>query len=278
VSGLRQHLQASRDTLISLNQSNSDLESRVQSLDDISAKTGKLLSMKDATIAELQRKLATVQSGTVVAASGTNAGKPVASTMPAGKPAAQPVRAAGTPWYLRPLTWVIAVLVVLALAVLSLFGRRRAASGDRTRGPLPDPDDVSPHAERAGGPQMQASVGDGEESTHPQPAEAATRTEEDPYGFAALRQPKGGAAAAPLPLAEAAHAASVPPATSEPPHATAGGDAYIDDPVDTKLDLARAYLDMGDPIGARAMLEEVLEEGTQMQKDEAKRLLADAAG
>jgi FimV-like protein len=29
-------------------------------------------------------------------------------------------------------------------------------------------------------------------------------------------------------------------------------------------------------VGARAMLEEVLEEGTQTQKDEAKRLLAGA--
>lgn len=46
-----------------------------------------------------------------------------------------------------------------------------------------------------------------------------------------------------------------------------------DDPVDTKLDLARAYVDMGDPDGARAMLEEVMHEGTQMQKDVAKRLL-----
>jgi pilus assembly protein FimV len=46
-----------------------------------------------------------------------------------------------------------------------------------------------------------------------------------------------------------------------------------DDPVDTKLDLARAYLDMGDPDGAHAMLEEVMHEGTQMQKDVAKRLL-----
>jgi pilus assembly protein FimV len=48
---------------------------------------------------------------------------------------------------------------------------------------------------------------------------------------------------------------------------------FSDDPVDTKLDLARAYLDMGDPDGAQAMLEEVLQEGTQMQKDVAKRLL-----
>jgi len=51
----------------------------------------------------------------------------------------------------------------------------------------------------------------------------------------------------------------------------AGG--FSDDPVDTKLDLARAYLDMGDPDGARAMLDEVLHEGTQMQRDVAQKLL-----
>lgn len=48
---------------------------------------------------------------------------------------------------------------------------------------------------------------------------------------------------------------------------------FSDDPIDTKLDLARAYLDMGDADGARAMLEEVLAEGTQMQRDTARRLL-----
>jgi pilus assembly protein FimV len=54
-----------------------------------------------------------------------------------------------------------------------------------------------------------------------------------------------------------------------------GNDAveFSDDPIDTKLDLARAYLDMGDADGARAMLGEVLKEGSQMQRDTAQRLL-----
>jgi FimV-like protein len=43
--------------------------------------------------------------------------------------------------------------------------------------------------------------------------------------------------------------------------------------VGTKLDLARAYMDMGDPEGARNILEEVLQEGSQAQKQEAQRLL-----
>lgn len=42
----------------------------------------------------------------------------------------------------------------------------------------------------------------------------------------------------------------------------------------TKLELARAYLDMGDPEGARAMLEEVLGEGDTSQREAARKLLA----
>jgi len=47
------------------------------------------------------------------------------------------------------------------------------------------------------------------------------------------------------------------------------------DEVSTKLDLARAYLDMGDPQGARSILDEVLEEGNDSQRDEAGKLIAE---
>ncbi len=43
--------------------------------------------------------------------------------------------------------------------------------------------------------------------------------------------------------------------------------------VGTKLDLARAYIDMGDPEGARSILEEVLQEGDQGQRQEAEGLM-----
>jgi pilus assembly protein FimV len=43
--------------------------------------------------------------------------------------------------------------------------------------------------------------------------------------------------------------------------------------VGTKLDLARAYMDMGDPEGARSILEEVVTEGSASQKQEAQRLI-----
>jgi pilus assembly protein FimV len=46
------------------------------------------------------------------------------------------------------------------------------------------------------------------------------------------------------------------------------------DEVGTKLDLARAYVEMGDKEGAREILNEVLAEGNDKQKDDAKGMLS----
>jgi pilus assembly protein FimV len=50
-------------------------------------------------------------------------------------------------------------------------------------------------------------------------------------------------------------------------------DAQTMTEVGTKLDLARAYIDMGDPEGARSILEEVLDEGDPGQRREAQGLI-----
>jgi len=52
------------------------------------------------------------------------------------------------------------------------------------------------------------------------------------------------------------------------------GEAATMSEVGTKLDLARAYIDMGDPEGARSILDEVLKEGNSTQRKEAERLIA----
>ena len=49
------------------------------------------------------------------------------------------------------------------------------------------------------------------------------------------------------------------------------------DEVATKLDLARAYLDMEDPDGARSILQEVIDEGDEEQKSEAQSLISKIA-
>ena len=45
------------------------------------------------------------------------------------------------------------------------------------------------------------------------------------------------------------------------------------DPIDSKLDLARAYIDMGDDDGARPVLHEVIKQGDYSQQAEAIELL-----
>lgn len=65
--------------------------------------------------------------------------------------------------------------------------------------------------------------------------------------------------------------------TSEVPAAEISDDEFFagEDAIGTKLDLAKAYLDMGDPDGARSMLEEVLAEGSSSQQDEARKLITE---
>jgi pilus assembly protein FimV len=57
------------------------------------------------------------------------------------------------------------------------------------------------------------------------------------------------------------------------PAAEAGASAQWDETA-TKLDLAKAYIDMGDAEGARSILNEVMSEGNETQKKQARDLVA----
>jgi pilus assembly protein FimV len=72
---------------------------------------------------------------------------------------------------------------------------------------------------------------------------------------------------------EPAASADEPASSSEDTSADLGISLDSIEAAATKLELARAYLDMGDVEGARGMLEEVALEGTSEQRTDAKRLL-----
>ncbi len=148
---------------------------------------------------------------------------------------------------------------------------------------------MQPHVFHADAAEWQAVLAMGAELAPAQPlfqaAAAAPPAGEDAHG---VREPFGARpepARTGLEPAEPDLPAGVPePQAMDAPPAQGYEDPYapltgegetagIGDPVDTKLDLARAYLDMGDYEGARAMLDEVLAEGSELQKDEAQRLL-----
>jgi pilus assembly protein FimV len=77
----------------------------------------------------------------------------------------------------------------------------------------------------------------------------------------------------------AADELDLPAAESSPALAGLDGDDDFDflsgtDETATKLDLARAYIDMGDTEGARDILDEVIAEGNDGQQQEARELIA----
>ncbi len=61
----------------------------------------------------------------------------------------------------------------------------------------------------------------------------------------------------------------------EPDASDSASDALseVPDEVATKLDLARAYIDMGDADGAKGILDEVVSEGSEVQQQEAQELM-----
>ena len=52
----------------------------------------------------------------------------------------------------------------------------------------------------------------------------------------------------------------------------------LDEDASSKLDLARAYIEMGDNDGAKPLLQEVLVEGDDVQVSEANELLGNISG
>jgi len=95
-------------------------------------------------------------------------------------------------------------------------------------------------------------------------------TVDQPRDDATIEQPRPDAAASADDSAETM--ALAPGETHEDLH-----DARTMTEVGTKLDLARAYVDMGDPAGARSILEEVLDEGDESQRQQAQQLLESLA-
>ena len=243
------------------------------------------------------------------------AAKPAPAAKPAMAAAPQNVQNQdiAEPWYRQPLAWIIAGVVILGLILLGLVRRRPKPlpEPEYETPPLDDrfgatvvpavaaePLDEPVHQEPVHVDEVAEPADEPEQPASPMASPAA----DDEYGFSFDELPPQE------PVAEPGMAAPQPPVAgssdithvqsmaefedtgSEPADHSglpAGHDdddtrehpvpAFSDDPVDTKLDLARAYLDMGDPEGARAMLEEVLNEGSQMQKDEAKKLLEGVA-
>jgi len=88
--------------------------------------------------------------------------------------------------------------------------------------------------------------------------------------FPSKSEPK----AAPAPASSGGGSLDLADLNLDTPHEAGGGGGGGGEAVGTKLELAKAYLEIGDKDGARDILQEVAREGSAAQKEEANKLIA----
>lgn len=135
------------------------------------------------------------------------------------------------------------------------------------------------HDELLAGSELAFGLGSDEfadmSATLPPPVPAATSTSGFDFDDLPPLEFDTSPAAAPLSDESASRATAAPVSDLDLDIDLDDGYFAGEDAIATKLDLAKAYMDMGDPDGARSMLEEVLAEGSDEQRAEAHRLMAE---
>jgi pilus assembly protein FimV len=118
-----------------------------------------------------------------------------------------------------------------------------------------------------------------EPESEPKPEPLAS--EEDDDLIVDWPEPEGGKRAETGPGATGAESTDAESTEPEPVEESADGDdifSQTDDDIDVKLDLAKAYLSWNSADSARTLLEEVVREGNDAQRDQARKLLDDLDG
>jgi pilus assembly protein FimV len=249
---LQEELARKEEALITEQQTNEYLQQRIKELEEQGAETDSAsLEVEDEQLAQLEdrlreERLAAADTSTQSSDANRDAAKPLAANQTAAESAG--------PWYQRLVTWLIAGLV-LVVAALGWFLSRR---GQRDAGP----DFVAANQET-----VREIKDEAEEILRVlEPADRTVVSDEP-------GQPGE---------TEIAIGTPVEPDTDKPSRFSQARhlhheEAFVldEDSADpeVRLDLARAYISMGDREAARAILGEVIETGDSAQKSEAQSML-----
>ena len=242
---LRQQLQETKETLAARDAEVQELKTRVADLEKLQQQQQQLLTMKNSELAAAQQNLA--KTNQAAAAPAAQAHQPVpASPEPAG----------------RAPIWLWGGIALIAMALLGwwLSSRRRSVP------PAPRLFDTAALA--ASVPTTAADAADGiavvddgdyadvegdEEAMTPEPASAPVSAVSAAWGGISTAEPTWHAG----------------------PAVTAAPVAVDDINASQQLELARAYLDLGDDNAARELLRDVLDGRDPAARAEAARLLRD---
>ena len=254
---LRQELQETRESLAARDAEVEELKARLADLEQLQAQQQQLIELKDSELATVQQRLA--ESNEQAAPTLAQANQD-----PAGGPAPQE---AGLPWLWIGLGLVLVIAAALAWARI----RREGADTPVRRAVAPAA------APAAGGPTWHAG---GAAAATPQPSSPAPAPVPE-----APPAPEPPVASEPGPEPESEPRVETviaeEPEPEPEPLSAAEEDA---DPVGDlltgageRLELAKAYIELGDVDTARALLQEVARETGAPESSEAARLLSELA-
>ncbi len=289
---LRQQLQQNKEDLAARDAEVAELQTRIAELEKLQQQQGQLLTLKDSELAAAQQRLADSNRTTAAAPAAT------ATTAQAAQPA--PATATRDMGWLWPLG-----IVVLALAALAgwWFSRRRRVPGEPARrtfdteslaasfpAAAPSPAGVEPaNAVREsslapvkpGRATRRPASGNGRRTVPaatvpvaPVPVEGMP----EPAAPAPVDPAQEIAPAMPAPTWTAAghaaptwHSGNAPPAAMPAAAATLPRAALGQE----SIELARAYIDLGDDDTARSLLQEVIDIGDADARTAAAKMLRD---
>jgi pilus assembly protein FimV len=236
---LRENLARTEEELITQQQQNAYLEERIK---------------------ELEAQLEEAQDGNVADSDMANMEQRLREERQA-----QAREAAGEPWYSRYGAWLLGLLVVIAAAVGWRLSRRGARSSEDDAALRELADEAEEVLRVLDDRQDEEGSKPDEPESADEPDAADEVDEVDEPGKDETQEPAAGEGEKPQ---------------EKPAARTFGGqqeeadilDEESSDP-EIQLDLARAYISMGDKEAARVILEEVASNGSEDQQAEARKML-----
>ncbi|MGY1425004.1 type IV pilus assembly protein FimV [Lysobacter sp. A289] len=239
---VRQQLQQTTETLAARDAQLADMESRIAELEQLQLDQQKLLTMKDSELTAVQQQLAQAQAAE---AGGAVSGLP----------------------------WILAGIGLLVLVLLGVWwSRRRAVAVPKFR--VPSTTAQAPSTLASGFPDGRSPSRSDSAPDEPKPLNdnAAAGSEPSPSKVPVGSSDSSlmaGAAAVPV-----WHAGSDDQKLNRPSSAPATDtDFDVDAPGLERLELARAYLELGDRDSARQLLDELVLSGDVATSQQAEQLL-----
>jgi pilus assembly protein FimV len=253
---LRQDLQQTKETLAARDSEVEELKARVADLEKLQQQQQQLITLKDSELAAAQQRLA---------ASNQQAAAPAPAA--AGTASTQAPASAGNDDSAMVWVWGGAALVALALLGWWLSQRRRRpVESARVFNTAAMAASIP---STAGKPVAGAPRADVEQPVKPTFVDAAPKAAPEPAA-APSPAPAWNAGAAVMPTWHAdASTNKAEDTAASPESALPAGQE--------RIELARAYIDLGDVDTARSLLREVVDNGDSVARGEASRLLRELA-